>query len=393
MSITLYSNQEECKKILVYIYECIKLQSNGKDISGTYIECEKHFLRDYSYKGESNYLHMIIPPTGIYNLDNVNITISDHIINNELMVIKYREKCYIIKKLELKAENDDILLRFIEKAISKKNTDIQNIETRINGKIKKKVYGKFGWVNNSTIPKRDTGTIFLKEGQMESIKKSILDFINPETYNDYVKHGIPYKLNILLHGSPGVGKTSLIHAIASLCDADICMLNINEELKEGDMIDAIRSIHDERLSIVVIEDIDCIFNDRKSMDMQKNHITMNGLLNCLDGFNNHEGMILIMTTNFPDKLDDALVRSGRIDMNITLTYLDKYQAKNMFLSFFPDEVKFESFWQAIKKYNIEPSSFLQFLFNNRKSSDITEHYKEYMDVLYKKHNKSNQLYT
>ena len=40
-----------------------------------------------------------------------------------------------------------------------------------------------------------------------------------------------------------------------------------------------------------------------------------------------------MTTNYPDKLDCALLRLGK-DMNIELTYLDKYQAKNMFKAFF-----------------------------------------------------------
>ena len=137
---------------------------------------------------------------------------------------------------------------------------------------------------------------------------------------------------MMLHGKPGVGKTSLIHAIASLCDATICNLNINSELNENDIIRAISSASNtKKTSILIIEDIDCIFSNRKDGDCIKNKITMNGILNCLDGFNNPEGLIVIMTTNYPDKLDTALMRSCRIDFEIELTYLDKYQAKNMFM--------------------------------------------------------------
>ena len=46
-------------------------------------------------------------------------------------------------------------------------------------------------------------------------------------------------MSIMLYGSPGVGKTSLIHCIASECNANLCILNINSELKEEDMIEAI----------------------------------------------------------------------------------------------------------------------------------------------------------
>lgn len=115
---------------------------------------------------------------------------------------------------------------------------------------------------------------------------------------------------------------------------------------------------------------------------------MNGILNCLDGFNNPEGLIVIMTTNYPDKLDCALLRSGRIDMNIELTYLDKYQAKNMFKAFFNDDTIFEEMWANINKYNIEPSTLMQFLFNNRKSN-IHEKLKELYDILDKKHYSQN----
>ena len=101
-----------------------------------------------------------------------------------------------------------------------------------------------------------------------------------------------------------------------------------------------------------------------------------------------EGLIVILTTNYPDKLDNALLRSGRIDINIELTYLDKYQAKNMFKAFFDSDTIFEDMWNNIKKYDIEPSTLMQFLFSNR-NKKIEEKLSDFYDILYKKNNAQN----
>jgi len=172
------------------------------------------------------------------------------------------------------------------------------------------------------------------------------------------------------------------------------VLNINAELKEESMIEAISQVNEgEKRSILVLEDIDCIFIDRKKNDTLKNNITMNGLLNCLDGFNNPEGLIVIMTTNFPDKLDEALMRSGRIDLDIEMTYLDKFQARNMFLSFFDKEAHFELMWDNIKKYSVEPATLMQFLFNNRNTEDITCRLEDFYKIAENKNLKHNNVYT
>jgi len=388
MSLILHSNTYETQLLVGYIYD------NIKEKNGIYIDFDKHYVKDYGYKGKKHYFHLIIPVNGIYKINDIIIDIYDNKINNEVSIVKYKEIFYPIKEIKFTAENNDVIKKFIENAINIKKKEIENISTISTEKIKKKVYSKYGWMNTSSIPKRNLNTIFLKDGQINEIQEKIMDFINEKTYSDYIKHGIPYKYNILLHGVPGVGKTSLIHAIASMCNANLCILNINGDLKENDMIDAIRNVNDdEGISLIVIEDIDCIFSDRKTLDSHKNHITLNGLLNCLDGFNNQEGVILIMTTNFPDKLDEALLRSGRIDLNIELTYLDKYQARNIFLSFFNDEKQFEILWEMIKKYNIEPSTLLHLLFTKRKVKDISQYFEEFANILYKKSQKICNLYT
>jgi chaperone BCS1 len=59
-------------------------------------------------------------------------------------------------------------------------------------------------------------------------------------------------------------------------------------------------------------------------------ISLSGLLNAIDGVASHEGRVLVMTSNFPGKLDDALIRPGRIDMRIDFTNATRSQLIELF---------------------------------------------------------------
>jgi hypothetical protein len=388
MSITLYSYKADARIILTHLYDL--LTKEGKEIDCEYIEIDRKHYRDYK-KENSDYmfLHHFIPLNGKYVIDDIEIEISDFILNDKIQTFFFKEEFFHVKKVVLKGSSKERVTKFFEEAINKKFKEKKEKFTEVSGdKIIKKKWTGYGWVYESTIPKRRFDSIFLKEDHLDKIKAPINKFIDKDTYKDYCKHGIPYKMNIMLHGPPGAGKTSLIHSIASECEANICVLNINSELKEEAMIEAISQVNeDDKKSILVLEDIDCIFVDRKTNDSLKNNITMNGILNCLDGFNNPEGLIVIMTTNFPDKLDEALLRCGRIDLDIELTNLDKYQARNMFLSFFNNEEQFEMMWENIQKYSVEPSTLIQFLFSNRAEQDITKKFDTFYKLVEKKYGK------
>lgn len=60
-------------------------------------------------------------------------------------------------------------------------------------------------------------------------------------------------------------------------------------------------------------------------------ISLSGLLNAIDGVASNEGRILIMTTNYPDKLDKALIRPGRVDMRIGFLLMSRGQIRELFL--------------------------------------------------------------
>lgn len=63
----------------------------------------------------------------------------------------------------------------------------------------------------------------------------------------------------------------------------------------------------------------------------KKAISLSGLLNAIDGVASHEGRILIMTTNKPESLDEALVRPGRVDVQVGFGNASSYQAEELFL--------------------------------------------------------------
>ncbi|KAL2010636.1 hypothetical protein VTN00DRAFT_6443 [Thermoascus crustaceus] len=69
----------------------------------------------------------------------------------------------------------------------------------------------------------------------------------------------------------------------------------------------------------------------------KKGISLSGLLNAIDGVASHEGRVLVMTTNHPEKLDDALIRPGLVDMKIGFTLASQEQIKELFIRIYsPD---------------------------------------------------------
>jgi chaperone BCS1 len=70
---------------------------------------------------------------------------------------------------------------------------------------------------------------------------------------------------------------------------------------------------------------------------KKEGISLSGLLNAIDGVASHEGRVLIMTTNKPEKLDEALIRPGRVDLQVAFTNATQEQARELFVRMYePD---------------------------------------------------------
>lgn len=169
-------------------------------------------------------------------------------------------------------------------------------------------------------PLKDRGldTIYLPDNQLKDLINTVEDFHNSE--EKYRNLGIPYRLGILLEGPPGSGKTSIVQALASYFKLRIYYVNLGQLAAAG-----LQSLlaECEAPCIVLMEDVDCIEaakNREEDKKDEKTGIKTNELLNLLDGLVATEERIVFMTTNYPEKLDKALVRSGRVDRRFHLGY-------------------------------------------------------------------------
>lgn len=232
---------------------------------------------------------------------------------------------------------------------------------------------------------RSKETLFIEEGQYSKLLKKIKNFNEQKTRDIYERLNIPYKLNILLHGPPGCGKTSFIEIIASELKRDIRFMQITPKITDEQFSSAISSLGD--MDILVCEDIDCLFVERKNSDTEKNAMTFSGLLNCFDGINGGKnGLIVFMTTNYKCRLDKALTRPGRVDLMSEFTYMEKETVKRMVQFYLEDKYvdnEFEKLYDKIKDYNLTGAIMSQFLLSMvlEEKKDISKHYKLIKTIL------------
>ena len=173
-------------------------------------------------------------------------------------------------------------------------------------------------------PIRSWDNVFIPTETETLIRESLHKFAN--SVNWYREHKIPYHFGILLHGNPGTGKSSVVQAITQEIPCDVCVIPPGElwnALEEG-IFTNYRDLY--RHQVIIIEDVDTNCFGRESDDnfaMKTQDIGMSPellgkLLNYMDGYGSPDGTIWILTTNHIDKLDPALVRPGRIDLNIEI---------------------------------------------------------------------------
>lgn len=196
------------------------------------------------------------------------------------------------------------------------------------------------WDESQTQQAREMRSVILPKGMVEMVDADMKEFLSKETAEWYNSFGIPYKRSYLFHGVPGSGKTSLICALAGRFKRRVCFLSAhNPNFSDDAMKRAMERL--PRNSFLIMEDIDSLFNQRESMS-RHSALTFTGLLNTLDGIGHAKGQIVIMTTNFLDRLDEALVRAGRADVWVEFKKASDWQLEELFKWFYhktPEEAK------------------------------------------------------
>ncbi|KAL3322110.1 hypothetical protein AABB24_039638 [Solanum stoloniferum] len=247
-------------------------------------------------------------------------------------------------------------------------------------------------------------TLAMDPQKKAEIMADLLDFANGESF--YQRTGRAWKRGYLLYGPPGTGKSSMIAAMANFLGYDIYDLELTEVHTNSELRKLLMKTSSK--SIIVIEDIDCSINltNRKnnssssssynvsppgsggggcgssgggsnSEDGGGNTITLSGLLNFTDGLWSCCGSerIFVFTTNHIEKLDPALLRSGRMDMHIHMSYSSfaalKILLKN-YLGYSEDDVEKElldQLEQVMERAEMTPADISEVLIKNRRNKD------------------------
>merc|ERR1712004_936808 len=196
----------------------------------------------------------------------------------------------------------------------------------------------------------------------------------------YKRRGIPYTMGFLFYGAPGCGKTSTIKAIANHTQRHIVSVPLNKIKTAKELLNVFYNVRmnykdiplNQRL--YVLEDIDAadlkdVVGERSEKDKVKDSdeedkdsgkdspmdmnlfgilknssgwdkkfgmqkLTLANLLEVLDGVMEMEGRMLVITTNYPEKLDKALIRPGRIDMKVNFGPMRGKDITDMFQHYF-----------------------------------------------------------
>lgn len=194
--------------------------------------------------------------------------------------------------------------------------------------------------NASEIPIRPLESVVLREGQKEKIIEQLQLFLSRE--ETYVNLGIPWHMGLLLYGPPGTGKTSIATSIAHTLNLDVHYISLSALEDDATLLELLDEVSPR--SILLLEDIDVASasNDREDDNSDTPRgVTLQGLLNGLDGIATPHGIITIMTTNHFNRLDPALIRPGRVDIREEIGYVDTKQIEALcqqFLGYVPDGI-------------------------------------------------------
>ncbi|XP_058113660.1 AAA-ATPase At3g28510-like [Magnolia sinica] len=227
------------------------------------------------------------------------------------------------------------------------NIKFKNRQRKLYTNRSAKDWGRRLWSSVPFSHPSNFDTVAIDPALKEEIKTDLLKFVSRQEY--YNRVGRAWKRGYLLYGPPGTGKTSLIAAIANFLEFDIYDLELTAVTSNSQLRQLL--IATSSKSVIVVEDVDCSLDlsDRKKRsgeekektdcgpeaeekgEKEKNGggtafsmVSLSGVLNFVDGLWSCCGgeRLMIFTTNHKENLDQALLRAGRMDKHINLSYCE-----------------------------------------------------------------------
>ena len=140
----------------------------------------------------------------------------------------------------------------------------------------------------------------------------------------FERMGVDPHRGILLCGPPGTGKTMLAKALATECEAHFLAVNGPEILSKwrGESEGALRRVFEEARtrapSVVLLDEIDAIAPDRGQVQHNHEAVLVSQLLTLMDGLSDRGRVVVVATTNRPERVDAAVRRPGRLDLCVEI---------------------------------------------------------------------------
>ncbi len=176
--------------------------------------------------------------------------------------------------------------------------------------------------------------------------EEIIDFLKfPQKYKEI---DIRLPKGLLLVGPPGVGKTMIAKAVAGEASVPFyyqsgaSFVQIYVGMGAKRVSELFMEAKKNAPSIIFIDEIDAVGKSRSGLQNDEREATLNQLLTEMDGFEDSAGVIVIAATNKIEVLDEALLRAGRFDRRIFVSFPDFYE-----------RVKTLELYLAKKNYNLD----------------------------------------
>jgi cell division protease FtsH len=196
------------------------------------------------------------------------------------------------------------------------------------------ILGRFGQTTARLYNPEEPKATFADVAGIDEVKAELVEIVDflkkPERYQ---RLGGTVPKGVLLIGAPGTGKTLLARAVAG--EAGVPFFSISA----SEFIEAIVGVGAARVrdlfqkaraaapAIVFIDELDAIGRSRSAGvrlgGNEEQEQTLNQILTEMDGFDPHEGVIVLAATNRADVLDAALLRPGRFDRRVTVPFPDR----------------------------------------------------------------------
>lgn len=231
--------------------------------------------------------------------------------------------------IELSAPNTNILRSFVIEAVKHYETIAESRKTC--DKLYKYDSERWAWSDIQLNVTKTRNNIYLDPTTDARLFDGVGMFLSKRDF--YKTHGIPYKKTYLLAGLPGTGKTASVFALSQHFKMPIRKID-SSVLRFRRMLEM--AFNKVKGGIVLIDEVDTIFPKRSSKEEKvkekfddEEYSTMGSgdllanLLHFLDAYTYLDGCIVCMTTNYPEQIDAALKRPGRVDEIIMFDYATK----------------------------------------------------------------------